>query len=85
MSIPLRLRTTRGLTSLREKKHENQTQFITEQMGIVQRNSALSVNRKERLDFSCAIFDSASSLILLTFFSIIALEHEKLLILSRAK
>ena len=55
-------------------------------MGIVQRNTALSVNRKERLDFSCAIFDSASSLILLTFFSIINLEPDtKLLILSLAK
>ena len=35
----------------------NLYQFIAEQMGIVLQNTASSVNIKERLDFSCAIFD----------------------------
>ncbi|MDJ0642440.1 MAG: hydantoinase B/oxoprolinase family protein [Erythrobacter sp.] len=36
---------------------------IAEQMGIVLRNTAQSVNVKERLDFSCAIFDATGNLI----------------------
>jgi 5-oxoprolinase (ATP-hydrolysing) len=36
---------------------------IAEQMGIVLRNTSQSVNVKERLDFSCAIFDNAGNLI----------------------
>lgn len=36
---------------------------IAEQMGITLRNTAISVNVKERLDFSCAVFDSAGDLI----------------------
>ncbi|HHP7230474.1 MAG TPA: hydantoinase B/oxoprolinase family protein [Xenococcaceae cyanobacterium] len=41
----------------------NLYQFIAEQMGIVLQNTAMSVNIKERLDFSCAIFDASGSLI----------------------
>ena len=37
--------------------------YIAEQMGIVLENTAYSVNIKERLDFSCAIFDSVGDLI----------------------
>jgi 5-oxoprolinase (ATP-hydrolysing) len=36
---------------------------IAEQMGLVLQNTASSVNIKERLDFSCAIFDSKASLV----------------------
>jgi 5-oxoprolinase (ATP-hydrolysing) len=36
---------------------------IAEQMGVVIENTAHSVNMKERLDFSCALFDSAGDLI----------------------
>jgi 5-oxoprolinase (ATP-hydrolysing) len=36
---------------------------IAEQMGITLRNTALSVNVKERLDFSCAIFTAAGELV----------------------
>jgi 5-oxoprolinase (ATP-hydrolysing) len=36
---------------------------IAEQMGLRLQNTAHSVNIKERLDFSCAIFDAAGSLI----------------------
>ncbi len=36
---------------------------IAEQMGVVLQNTAYSVNIKERLDFSCAVFDGAGALI----------------------
>ena len=36
---------------------------IAEQMGATLRNTAHSVNIKERLDFSCAVFDQAGHLI----------------------
>ena len=36
---------------------------IAEQMGTVLENTAVSVNIKERLDFSCAIFDPTGSLV----------------------
>ncbi len=36
---------------------------IAEQMGLQLQNTAYSVNIKERLDFSCALFDAAGNLI----------------------
>ncbi|WP_287460555.1 hydantoinase B/oxoprolinase family protein [Sphingomonas sp.] len=36
---------------------------IAERMGVVLRNTSSSVNMKERLDFSCALFDAAGNLI----------------------
>lgn len=36
---------------------------VAEQMGVVLQNTSTSVNMKERLDFSCAFFDSEGSLI----------------------
>ena len=36
---------------------------IAERMGVVLRNTASSVNMKERLDFSCALFDAGGRLI----------------------
>ncbi len=36
---------------------------VAQQMGIVLRNSASSVNIKERLDFSCALFDRQGNLV----------------------
>ncbi|BAY94253.1 MULTISPECIES: hydantoinase B/oxoprolinase family protein [unclassified Tolypothrix] len=42
---------------------KNLYQFIAEQMGIVLQNTAASVNIKERLDFSCAIFDTSGLLV----------------------
>jgi 5-oxoprolinase (ATP-hydrolysing) len=36
---------------------------IAEQMGVALQNTAYSVNIKERLDFSCAVFDAGGSLI----------------------
>ncbi|ARV60681.1 5-oxoprolinase [Nostocales cyanobacterium HT-58-2] len=42
---------------------KNLYQFIAEQMGIVLQNTSASVNIKERLDFSCAIFDASGLLV----------------------
>src|SRR6185437_5322267 len=36
---------------------------VAERMGVVLRNTATSVNIKERLDFSCALFDAAGNLV----------------------
>src|SRR5690606_35779335 len=36
---------------------------IAEQMGVTLQNTAYSVNIKERLDFSCAVFDHAGALV----------------------
>ena len=41
----------------------NMFMSIAEQMGSVLENTAVSVNIKERLDFSCAIFDSFGNLV----------------------
>jgi hypothetical protein len=36
---------------------------IAEQMGVTLQNTAYSVNIKERLDFSCAVFDATAQLV----------------------
>ena len=41
----------------------NRFMSIAEQMGAVLRNTALSTNIKERLDYSCAVFDDAGGLV----------------------
>ncbi|OLP15693.1 5-oxoprolinase [Leptolyngbya sp. 'hensonii'] len=41
----------------------NQFQSIAEQMGLTLQNTSSSVNIKERLDFSCAIFDQQGQLV----------------------
>ena len=41
----------------------NRFQSIAEQMGATLANTAYSVNIKERLDFSCAVFDQAGRLV----------------------
>jgi len=41
----------------------NRFMSIAEQMGVTLQNTASSVNIKERLDFSCAIFDGAGRLV----------------------
>ncbi|MEO1729588.1 MAG: hydantoinase B/oxoprolinase family protein [Pseudomonadota bacterium] len=41
----------------------NRYMSIAEQMGIILRNTSQSVNVKERLDFSCAIFDATGNLV----------------------
>lgn len=42
---------------------KNLFQFIAEEMGITLQNTSSSVNIKERLDFSCAIFDQHGDLV----------------------
>ena len=54
---------TRQPDPVRLEIFKNLYQFIAEQMGIVLQNTAASVNIKERLDFSCAIFDSSGLLV----------------------
>ncbi|MBW4686972.1 MAG: hydantoinase B/oxoprolinase family protein [Komarekiella atlantica HA4396-MV6] len=55
--------TTSQADPVRLEIFKNLYQFIAEQMGIVLQNTATSVNIKERLDFSCAIFDSSGLLV----------------------
>jgi N-methylhydantoinase B len=55
--------TTTKPDPIRLEIFKNLYQFIAEQMGIILQNTATSVNIKERLDFSCAIFDSSGLLV----------------------
>ncbi|MEA5513609.1 hydantoinase B/oxoprolinase family protein [Nodularia sp. UHCC 0506] len=55
--------TTHQPDPVRLEIFKNLYQFIAEQMGIVLQNTAASVNIKERLDFSCAIFDTSGLLV----------------------
>jgi len=55
--------TTSQPDAVRLEIFKNLYQFIAEQMGIVLQNTATSVNIKERLDFSCAIFDASGLLV----------------------
>ena len=57
------MNTTTQPDPVRLEIFKNLYQFIAEQMGIVLQNTAASVNIKERLDFSCAIFDGSGSLV----------------------
>ncbi|MHC5766996.1 MAG: hydantoinase B/oxoprolinase family protein [Nostoc sp.] len=57
------MHTTSKPDPIRLEIFKNLYQFIAEQMGIVLQNTATSVNIKERLDFSCAIFDSSGLLV----------------------
>ncbi|MBW4431049.1 MAG: hydantoinase B/oxoprolinase family protein [Pelatocladus maniniholoensis HA4357-MV3] len=55
--------TTTQSDPVRLEIFKNLYQFIAEQMGIILQNTAASVNIKERLDFSCAIFDASGLLV----------------------
>jgi N-methylhydantoinase B len=57
------MHTTSQPDPVRLEIFKNLYQFIAEQMGIVLQNTAASVNIKERLDFSCAIFDASGLLV----------------------
>jgi 5-oxoprolinase (ATP-hydrolysing) len=48
---------------VRLELYNNRFMSIAERMGVVLRNTATSVNMKERLDFSCALFDARGALI----------------------
>ncbi|AFZ15396.1 5-oxoprolinase (ATP-hydrolyzing) [Crinalium epipsammum PCC 9333] len=57
------MHTTSQPDPVRLEIFKNLYQFIAEQMGIVLQNTSASVNIKERLDFSCAIFDASGLLV----------------------
>jgi 5-oxoprolinase (ATP-hydrolysing) len=48
---------------IRLELFNNLFMFIAEQMGLVLKNTATSVNIKERLDFSCALFNQRGELV----------------------
>ncbi len=52
-----------GLDPVRLEVFNNLFMTIAEQMGVTLQNTAYSVNIKERLDFSCALFDRDGALI----------------------
>ncbi len=52
-----------GVDPIRLAIFNNMFMAIAEEMGVVLESTASSVNIKERLDFSCALFDGAGSLI----------------------
>jgi 5-oxoprolinase (ATP-hydrolysing) len=63
--LPLPTRTAMGtdVDPIMLEVFNNLFMSIAEQMGAVLENTSQSVNVKERLDFSCAVFDSAGDLV----------------------
>jgi len=63
--VPLRRREAIGTRSdpVMLEVFNNLFMSIAEQMGVTLQNTAYSVNIKERLDFSCAVFDAKGQLI----------------------
>jgi len=55
--------TAAGVDPVRLELFNNLFMAIAEQMGFALQNTAYSVNIKERLDFSCALFDATGALI----------------------
>ncbi len=62
-ALPARVRLGTGADPVMLEIFNNLFMSIAEQMGSVLENTAASVNIKERLDFSCAVFDAAGDLI----------------------
>ena len=63
MPLPRQLAVGTGIDPVMLEVFNNLFMAIAEQMGVALQNTAYSVNIKERLDFSCALFDRAGSLI----------------------
>ncbi|HEX2244745.1 MAG TPA: hydantoinase B/oxoprolinase family protein, partial [Gammaproteobacteria bacterium] len=61
--LPRRMSIATDVDPVRLEIFNNLFMAIAEQMGVVLANTAHSVNIKERLDFSCAVFDSKGQLI----------------------
>lgn len=55
--------TNENLDPVRLEIFNNLFMAVAEQMGVVLQNTARSVNIKERLDFSCAVFDADGGLV----------------------
>ncbi|MEJ1161154.1 hydantoinase B/oxoprolinase family protein [Prosthecomicrobium sp. N25] len=64
-TVPLPARTAIGTTAdpVMLEIFNNLFMSIAEQMGVTLQNTAYSVNIKERLDFSCAVFDADAQLV----------------------
>ncbi len=62
-SAPARQTTGTGVDPVMLEIFNNLFMSIAEQMGFVLQNTAYSINIKERLDFSCAVFDAAGALV----------------------
>nr|WP_037036139.1 hydantoinase B/oxoprolinase family protein [Pseudovibrio sp. JE062] len=64
-SIPLEKKVALGTTAdpVMLEVFNNLFMSIAEQMGVTLQNTAYSVNIKERLDFSCAVFDQNGALV----------------------
>ncbi len=62
-SVPAPIATSTAADPVMLEIFNNQFAGIAEQMGIALRNTASSVNVKERLDFSCALFNAEGQLI----------------------
>jgi 5-oxoprolinase (ATP-hydrolysing) len=63
VSVPDRVAVGTTVDPVQLEIFNNLFMNIAEQMGVVLENTAASVNIKERLDFSCAVFDPAGELI----------------------
>ena len=61
--IEIQVQSTVEYDPVRLEIFNNLFMSIAEQMGLVLQNTSQSVNVKERLDFSCAVFDSEGNLI----------------------
>jgi 5-oxoprolinase (ATP-hydrolysing) len=62
-AAPARAKLSTQADPIRLEIFNNLFMAIAEQMGVTLANTASSVNIKERLDFSCAVFDAAGQLI----------------------
>jgi len=62
-SMPTRVAIGTSVDPIMLEIFNNLFMSIAEQMGLILENTAASVNIKERLDFSCAIFDNTGDLI----------------------
>ena len=61
--LPARMAVGTGADPVMLEIFNNRFMSIAEQMGAALQNTASSVNIKERLDFSCAVFDRAGGLV----------------------
>lgn len=62
-AVGVGLRSDTGADPIRLEIFNNLFRSVAEQMGVVLQNTAVSVNIKERLDFSCALFDEKGALV----------------------
>ncbi len=63
VALPVRVAIGTGADPVMLEIFNNLFMAIAEEMGVALQNTAYSVNIKERLDFSCALFDRTGSLI----------------------